>query len=636
MEQVGNSNIGDVSGQNNNAIPVAYGPDFTQGASNAGTQQYAGASRWVPITSYMLNTTYRHDGAGWQLESGGFFSKSTGRFRDIDYGFFQNSTLRMERATLRYGAIERDHPGEILVRNSAGQMVAPFTLGEYRILTVTSAPKNELDYIYGGKAYARRTFDLAVPINFKTGFDWREQIRDLRSAAPRWNFVGPDRVAGTADDLAGRYDLLETEFSEGVGVRGSETAQWPDRYKLYNLFVQHPEYFQFNEVGTLQASTANSRKIVETISAAYVRFDSRLFANRLLLVGGVRFEHTNDYGEGQLNDIRATYRQDANGRLILDAAGRPIRVSTDAAVRARLQFKERGAKAERSYDDFFPSFNATFSLRENLIIRAAYARTFGRPNFQSIVPAIAVADPAAADRVITVTDPGLLPWTGDGYDLSLEYYFNRGGLVSAGVFRKDIRNFFGSSRTPATSERLAEIGLTDEFLNYDIVGTVNVGDARVDGLELNYRQEMVFLPHWARGLQIHANATLLDLNGSSRADFDSFVRRSYNWGISLNRPRFTLSLNWHKRGRQQGGLFTNNNAPADTFQYTAPSQRLDLNASLRVTKRISIYGVVRNVTGSDATQRAGEIFSSQTPDYARLRIRREAPIALNFGVKGEF
>lgn len=636
MAQVGNSNIGDVSGQTATLVPISYGPTFTQGAANAATQQYAGASRIVPINTMLLSSKFQHDGPVWQFEGNGSFSKSTGRWRDIDYGFFQNSTFRMERATIRYNDVQRDHPEQIIVQNSSGSTVAPYTLGEYRILTATSAPKNELDYMYGGRAHARRRFDLIVPVTFKTGIDWREQIRDMRSAAPRWDFIGPDRVAGTADDLAGRYDLLDTEYFRGAGVAGIKTAQWPDRYKLYQLFLQHPEYFQYNEAGTLQASTANSRKIIETISAAYVRFDSRLWHDRLMFVGGVRFEHTNDYGEGQLNDLRATYQQDANGRLILDAAGRPIRVSTDANVRARLQYKERGARAERSYDDFFPSLNATCNIRENLVARAAYAKTFGRPDFQSIVPTMAVADPASADRTITVTNPALKPWTGQNYDLSLEYYFVRGGLVSAGIFRKDIRNFFGQTRVPATADRLADFGLTDEFLNYDIVADVNVGDARVDGVEIEYRQELTFLPQWARGLEIHANATRLELDGANTADFTSFVPRSYNWGVSLNRPRFNVTLNWHKRDRQQGGLFTGNNVAANTFQYTAPSQQLDLNLVWRVSKRISIYGVVRNVTGSDAIQRSGEIYSAETPEYARLRIRREQPTAVNFGLKGEF
>ena len=39
----------------------------------------------------------------------------------------------------------------------------------------------------------------------------------------------------------------------------------------------------------------------------------------------------------------------------------------------------------------------------------------------------------------------LKPWTAQNYDLSAEYYTDNGGLVTAGVFRKDLRDFFGST-----------------------------------------------------------------------------------------------------------------------------------------------------------------------------------------------
>jgi len=68
----------------------------------------------------------------------------------------------------------------------------------------------------------------------------------------------------------------------------------------------------------------------------------------------VRFEKTDDYGAGPLNDIRATYQQDANGNLIRDSAGRLIPVTTDALATAKLGYQERGTVAERSYSGLLP------------------------------------------------------------------------------------------------------------------------------------------------------------------------------------------------------------------------------------------------------------------------------------------
>jgi TonB-dependent receptor len=315
--------------------------------------------------------------------------------------------------------------------------------------------------------------------------------------------------------------------------------------------------------------------------------------------------------------------------------GRPIRISTDTAVRARAQYGERGAKAKKDFSDYYPSLNATFIITEKLVSRFAYARALGRPDLGDIIPGINITDPAAegSARTITINDPGLKPWTGNNWDLSLEYYMKSGGLASVGVFRKDIKDFFGRTRSPATVESLAEFGLGEEFLDYDIIRNPNVGNARINGAEMSYRQELRFLPHWARGLQAFGNVTTLDLQGSNTADFDSFVRLSYSWGIGLTRPRFSVKLNWHERALQRRELITGALVPAETYRWIVPYRTLDLNAEYRIARKMSLYAVVRNVTNA---VRPDQLFNAQTPAHARQRGLSNMPVALTLGMKGEF
>jgi TonB-dependent receptor len=631
-----NSHNADVSGQNNALPPVAYGPTFTVGAPHAARLQYAGSTRRVPITSVMARLNHRHDGAVWRTEASAFYSSSSSRLRDIDYGHFRNTQLRLSSATLRFDGVDGDNPGTVTVQNATGQPVAPYELGDYVIATVFSQPKDELDVIWGGRGHFRRELPARFPLSLKAGLDWREQTRDLRSPFPRWDFVGPDGVAGSADDVASRHDVMNSGYTDGGGRHAAfATVQWPSQYKLYALFREQPAYFRLNETATLAQSTALSRRIIETVSAAYLRFDARLLRDRLTLAGGVRFEHTNAYGEGQWNDASAAYLQDSAGRLMRAADGQPIPISTDPIVRARAQYRERGARAERDYDGFFPSLNATFLLRDDLVARFACARAFGRPDFGFIVPAIAVSDPGAigAIRTITLSDPGLRPWTSRNFDLALEYYFKRGGILSGGVFQKNLSDFFATTRAPATPEQLAGYGLNGDYLGYEIVRTTNGGDARLEGLELSFRQQVDVLPSWAGGLQVFANLTHLSLRGSNTADFDTFVPRSYNWGASLHGKRTTLSLNWHRRGRQRMNLVTGAFTPAQTFVYTVPHTMLDVNFEHQLGRGLSLYGVIRNATG---TTRQEEVYAQATPHYARLRSLPIKPIALTLGIKGQF
>src|SRR5207247_858289 len=103
-------------------------------------------------------------------------------------------------------------------------------------------------------------------------------------------------------------------------------------------------------------------------------------------------EKTEDEDWGPSNDPSAQYQKDARGNLVLNAAGQPIFLSNDLLARARQRYVERGSHAKRDYDGFYPSVNASYSISDNLVLRAAYARTIGRPNISAIVPGATFTD----------------------------------------------------------------------------------------------------------------------------------------------------------------------------------------------------------------------------------------------------
>ena len=118
---------------------------------------------------------------------------------------------------------------------------------------------------------------------------------------------------------------------------------------------------------------------------------------------------------------------------------------------------ERSDRAAGGYDGFYPSLHLTYHVRETLLARLAYAQTYGRPDFSNIVPNATIseadldadtADPSLVRGRIDVRNTGLKPWTGHNYDLSLEYYTQQGGLVSAGAFLKEIQEKKKFSMTP--------------------------------------------------------------------------------------------------------------------------------------------------------------------------------------------
>ncbi len=577
---------------------------------------------------------FQHSGRIWRLNAAASFSRSFNYYNDANAGFFGNTVWRLSNVVVNYDGIRDVEPARVSVF-SAGVPVNSYDASNFRVISAANDnTKQSLDVVESARASAQRDLGLAVPLRVKAGVDVRRQDRDIRSPNPAWTFVGPDRVGNTADDNVALRGLLDPSgYSREKAPFNQPLITWPSPDKLLGLFKEHPEYFTQTVSQPIASSANNSRKITETVSAAYLRADARLFHQRLLLTGGVRFERTDDDGYGVLNDLRNTYEQDANGNLRLDANGRPFRRSTDPVVLANLQYQDRGAHVRRHYDGYYPSLNSTFNLTENTLLRAAYARTLGRPSFGRIIPGVSVTDPTAANPTITLNNTGLKPWTADNFDLAIERYFEAGGLVSVGVFRKNIRDFFGSTRSAATAESLAQFGLPDDYLGYDLVTTTNSGSAEISGAEFDFRQRLTFLPRWARGAQVFFNATSLHLAGNSTSDFSQFVRRSVNWGVNFSRPRFTVSLNWNFRDRQRGSLLTGTNIPPGTYSYVAPRLSNDVSAEVRLRRGVSLFFTGRNITNEVQKEQR---YNAATPYYARNYGYTDTGAFFTLGVKGEF
>ena len=139
-----------------------------------------------------------------------------------------------------------------------------------------------------------------------------------------WNIRPPASAGG---QIVGNYDLIAEAYSARRTFNDGIKIDFVSTKKLYDLYREHPEYFQLNEAGAYTNRVNTSKILEETISAGYVRADAKALDNRLWLVAGVRFERTDDKGHGPLNDIRNTYVKDAAGQIVLGANNRPTQVT---------------------------------------------------------------------------------------------------------------------------------------------------------------------------------------------------------------------------------------------------------------------------------------------------------------------
>ena len=99
-------------------------------------------------------------------------------------------------------------------------------------------------------------------------------------------------------------------------------------YERLEQFVLTPA----NLVAAEQSRITGSEYLHEEVTAAYAQVETRLWHNRLTLLGGARFERTRDSGQGPWVDLAAVYVRNANGTFARDAQGNRLRKAEAGAA----------------------------------------------------------------------------------------------------------------------------------------------------------------------------------------------------------------------------------------------------------------------------------------------------------------
>jgi iron complex outermembrane recepter protein len=600
----------------------------------------------IESTNDHLSLNYEHRGDLWRFDAG-----VTGSFADTSYGARHRGIFNWVNSSITQLAIRGEGIGEaggiiparITAVNRAGQAVDVLDGGNYSINSVRDDEYNYTTDRVMARVNLARDFGHRLTLQVGARIDTFEN--DTERNIPTWNFR-PNGLSSVAARQAGNFDVIDDNFRLDIS---GQPVRWISDRKVYELFLQHPDWFVENTNSTITNLANNSKLLQERVTAGYIRADLRLLPNNALwIAAGVRYEHTNAKGRGLLDEPNNQYRRDADGNILRNAAGNPILITTDATERARLRYTIRGARSEQDYGDLYPSVNASYGFSENLVLRTAYARTLGRPNINNIVPGYNLPDESATSgdaRFVRINNPGLRPWTADSFDLSLESYHLKGGFGAIGVFQKDVSDFFGRSEYMATAENLRGFGVPEELIpelvNRDplhtLVITENMGDATIRGLELSYRQTLTFLPEWARGFQVYGSYTHLRLGGPNSADFQNFTPTTASWGIDLIRNRFLIRLTCaYQTATRLGPTAANvaNGIPEGAYRIQEAQRRYTLNAEYSLRRYLTVYGSISDLGGGFELNNTRD--APNVPDYARTWRYREYGSNFAIGIKGTF
>ena len=640
--------------QGNNGLALTYGAgatgdaNFVQGAAT-GVGTLSQTYSWQNLVSHTTHAMlkYTHLGDTWKIDASGSYSYSSFYFMpDYDIGYFGGASVTLPNVVIRAegmdGAATRAvglRPFNVAVRDRAGNTVSPHDGRLYSVNSVTSSETgNRVDKTQF-KLDLKRELRMSVPVTIQTGGTVVQEAQKLWNYGKTYTFRPGATVA---ERMAGNYDLIDTTYSQTLEPLLGSKVQWVSPTKLFQLSTARPDYFVLNEAAAHQTRVNASKKLEETISAAYFRADTRLLQNRLWLVAGVRYERTADDGQGPSVNPAAQFVNLPNGTLAKDANGRFIPLTTDAFEVAKLVYTERGLRGKTKYDDFFPSLNSSYNITNDLVLRFGYAKTIGRPNLPFIIPGATYSTitETTTKQTITVVNSRLKPWKANNYDLSLESYMIKDGFGSVGVFQKDLSNFFAVRTFPGTPELLEQYGViaaAGDAIEYDIVSRFNGGDARVRGMEFTYRQSLTFLPHWARGAQVFVNYTRSNLGGSATADFTGFNPQTLSWGLNFTRPRYAIKFSSTEgKETKRAAVAANAATPAGSYQWQGALKRYTLSFEYSFSRRLSVYASLADFNTAGGYVIIQKVYAPDTPNNLRtIRVTEWGQSAI-VGIKGEF
>lgn len=630
---------------------LVYTPDFVSSAQGRASVTQGSSYRDKYGNTFATKLDWSLDDGKWFANAALAYVKSRTWYRALGRGHFSNIGTTLQGVNkVTASDIDQDRLNWHVV-NSAGVEINPRDLANYRLNTLRDDPIDGFALSKEAKGQIGRNLDLSFPMKVSVGFDIREETRDNRRYQNDYTFVGQDGVANTGDDNAAAY--LDTTYLGVDPFWNYKPIQWVNPYLLSDLLDSNPNFFRLG-TGTSQTGVQaelfrrqNSESITERVNAGFLQFDGQLLDNKLGFVAGVRYEQTKDDGEGLLNDPDAVWQRNPDGTFVdgnttttgIQRVRRPDAGTAGSLQELDLTSVERGYKASRTYDGFYPSLHLTYNVTRDFLVRLAYAKTFGRPDYVNIIPATTVDaddnDPINNPGTLTTRNTGLKPWTGQNFEASLEYYPKVGGVVSAGAFTKSLSDFWETRSGTLDAALAEELGFDERYIGWGVSTLVNGGDAKIEGVEFNLIRPLDFLPGWGKYFTVKLNGTKLRLSGEKAADFRGFIEETGNFNIGFNKKPFSANITFNYRGRQKNTPQTGGQYGAlnGFYEYYAPRTFVDLSGEMKISKHMSLFAGVRNLFNK---QQVLQRYNDVSPDYSKNFRFEEFAISISAGIKGTF
>jgi TonB-dependent receptor len=277
-----------------------------------------------------------------------------------------------------------------------------------------------------------------------------------------------------------------------------------------------------------------------------------------------------------------------------------------------------GSAVENSYNSLLPMLLAKYAVNDFTNIRAAYTRTFIRPLFNDFTPGQSVDVTTGAVKTITRGNPDIKPTYADNFDLTAEHFFGNIGLISAGVFYKDLDNLIFSSRDNETIDGES----------YYVIQSRNISKASLVGVEVAANRRLDMLPGFLKGFGVEANYTFIKsdaevpvyVDGQTQTVKTSLPNQSkhlFNTILYYEMNGLTVKLAGNYRGASLETI--SSNLPADLWVWTDKNFTVDLAASYAFNRQVRIFAEVQNLTNEPVRMYLGDPSRTKDLEWSAVR-----------------
>ncbi len=452
------------------------------------------------IDLYSASLSTRHQLGQVKIEWGAAYSEVVGETpNNFEMDFF-NTVAPFELSV--YDSINRGRPEEFF--NFVQYKPGGTYLQEARAINSGNSEK-----VTTGFVNLELPFQLSSKINvtFKTGAKVTGTVKDryYNESFEKNYYLRPNSYFGElaengeglgtplVDPTGGFYYGVENFTNDGV--IGFERANGENYNFLTSFEEGRLRRFQELYEGDFRPNRygiVNNYDLEENVLAGFVMLKIKV-GKQFTAIPGFRYEASDNTYNAAYSDLRGDFGEDG---FIRD---------TSASV---------------TYNVPMPHLHLKYKPYDWLDFRASYSTTLARPDFNYIVPATAIS--RGGDVEVIQGNSDLKASVSKNYDFFVTAFSGKWGLLSGGVFYKDITDAFYPQIIGLNNDSIAGIY---GFEPRDVTGGVlttyqNSAESYVRGFEVELQTNLNFLPGALKGFVFNVNYTRLN----SETTINSFRR----------------------------------------------------------------------------------------------------------------